>query len=63
MDVVTKWYGRIETHVPLNLAVNKDLRFWQDDETLPSSLPNDVAVSELYDYDWLQLSGRLPQMR
>jgi hypothetical protein len=29
MDVVTKWYGRLEQHVPLNLAVSKDMRFWQ----------------------------------
>ena len=28
-DLIVKWYGRLENHVPLSLAVAKDMRFWR----------------------------------
>ena len=29
MDLMVKWYGRLENHVPLSLAVTQDMRFWR----------------------------------
>ena len=28
-DLIIKWYGRMDNHVPLSLAVAKDVRFWR----------------------------------
>lgn len=28
MDVMRKWFGRLESHVPLYMAVTKDMKYW-----------------------------------
>lgn len=28
MDVMSKWFGRLESHVPLYMAVTKDMKYW-----------------------------------
>lgn len=41
-DLIIKWYGRLENHVPLSLAVAKDVRFWRGPGKVPSSRTGEI---------------------
>ncbi len=41
-DLIIKWYGRLENHVPLSLAVAKDVRFWRGPGKVPSSRSGEI---------------------
>jgi hypothetical protein len=37
MDVMSKWFGRLESHVPLYMAVTKDMKYWTVSPRPPST--------------------------